>query len=362
MRGQRTVKTGLRRDVGTAVGAVREFGEALASGPFRVALALSVLLHVGLFLGLRGMTAAPSRRPPVRIHFVREIPVPPAASLPAQPANEPNAGTVAARGVATATSMPAPPGMPTPTPEATPAAPPPGASAPVPVVPAPQAVEPVPEPPEPQGERREEQAPRPAVKSEAASEVPLEHRVADATPAAAAPRGESSAAVMPGGTSGAAAADAAAASEVSGEGGAASADVGSPAAAADAGSHAGAGTGGAAVNVENVGKDGRGMSSAGAGGAAGAVSGPSAQDIADVRRRIDARKVYPQIAIRNGWEGRVLIELHLDLEGNLAKVRLVASSGYSILDEATETAVKLASPFPPIARVVTVPVEYRLIP
>jgi protein TonB len=93
-----------------------------------------------------------------------------------------------------------------------------------------------------------------------------------------------------------------------------------------------------------------------------AARAPSAQEIAALRRRIDARKVYPQIAIRNGWEGRVLVEMHLDLDGRLAAVRLVAGSGYSILDEATITAVRLASPFPPVARVVTVPVEYRLIP
>jgi TonB family protein len=65
------------------------------------------------------------------------------------------------------------------------------------------------------------------------------------------------------------------------------------------------------------------------------------------------------MAIRNGWEGRVLVEMHLDLEGRLAGVRLVASSGYAILDDATITAVRHASPFPPVARVVTVPVEYR---
>ncbi|HWR98526.1 MAG TPA: energy transducer TonB [Candidatus Methanoperedens sp.] len=90
--------------------------------------------------------------------------------------------------------------------------------------------------------------------------------------------------------------------------------------------------------------------------------GPSSLEIAALRRRIDARKVYPQIAIRNGWEGRVLVEMHLDVDGHLAAVRLVDGSGYAILDEATITAVRLASPFPPIARVVTVPVEYRLIP
>ncbi|HEY6000359.1 MAG TPA: energy transducer TonB, partial [bacterium] len=102
---------------------------------------------------------------------------------------------------------------------------------------------------------------------------------------------------------------------------------------------------------------------ASAGGApGGAGAGPSAQQIAALRSRIDARKVYPPIAKRNGWEGRVLVEMHLHLDGSLAAVRLVAGSGYAVLDEATITAVKDASPFPPIAGTVTVPVEYRLMP
>lgn len=93
--------------------------------------------------------------------------------------------------------------------------------------------------------------------------------------------------------------------------------------------------------------------------AAGAV-GP--HDLAAVRRRIDARKVYPRIAVRNGWEGRVLVEMQLEGDGNLAAVRLLQGSGYTVLDEATITAVRRASPFPPVARVLTVPVEYRLLP
>jgi protein TonB len=133
----------------------------------------------------------------------------------------------------------------------------------------------------------------------------------------------------------------------------------SPGAAATGGQEAGAGAGSpAAPAVHGVPEAVTGSALP---GAAGRV-GPSAQEIASLRRRIDSRKVYPQIAVRNGWEGRVLVEMHLEVDGRLAAVRLVAGSGYSILDEATITAVRLASPFPPIARVVTVPVEYRLIP
>lgn len=89
---------------------------------------------------------------------------------------------------------------------------------------------------------------------------------------------------------------------------------------------------------------------------------PGPRDIAAIRRRIDARKVYPRIAVRNGWEGRVLVEMRLEHDGSLAAVRLLEGSGHAVLDEATLTAVRLASPFPPIARLLTVPVEYRLLP
>jgi protein TonB len=101
-----------------------------------------------------------------------------------------------------------------------------------------------------------------------------------------------------------------------------------------------------------------------ASGAPGESAAPSLLDLAALRNRIEqeAQKVYPQIARRNGWQGRVLVEMHLDGDGRLADVFLVASSGYPILDEATINAVHRASPFRPIARVVTVPVEYRLIP
>jgi outer membrane biosynthesis protein TonB len=43
-------------------------------------------------------------------------------------------------------------------------------------------------------------------------------------------------------------------------------------------------------------------------------------------------------------------------------VRLLEGSGYAVLDDATIAAVHRASPFPPIARVLHVPVEYRLVP
>jgi TonB family protein len=58
----------------------------------------------------------------------------------------------------------------------------------------------------------------------------------------------------------------------------------------------------------------------------------------------------------------VLVEMRLDGAGGLVAVRLLQGSGYTALDEATVTAVRRASPFPPVAGVLTIPVEYRLLP
>ena len=130
------------------------------------------------------------------------------------------------------------------------------------------------------------------------------------------------------------------------------------------------GSGGStAAGTEREGHEAVRPAAAGAGTSAVATAaapasrqGPGPRDLAAVRHRIDAHKVYPQIAVRNGWEGRVLVEMRLEGDGSLTAVRLLEGSGYDVLDDATIVAVRRASPFPPVARVLTVPVEYRLVP
>ncbi len=43
--------------------------------------------------------------------------------------------------------------------------------------------------------------------------------------------------------------------------------------------------------------------------------------------------IYPPVARRNGWQGRVDIVVRLDHEGRLDGLRIVRSSGYAILDQ-----------------------------
>ena len=48
---------------------------------------------------------------------------------------------------------------------------------------------------------------------------------------------------------------------------------------------------------------------------------------------------YPRFAIKRGWEGTVELGLRVEANGKLSNVRVVKTSGYSILDEAALTAL-----------------------
>jgi protein TonB len=43
---------------------------------------------------------------------------------------------------------------------------------------------------------------------------------------------------------------------------------------------------------------------------------------------------YPSLARRRGWQGRVRVGLHVEANGELSRIRLLESSGYSLLDKA----------------------------
>jgi len=49
---------------------------------------------------------------------------------------------------------------------------------------------------------------------------------------------------------------------------------------------------------------------------------------------------YPQTARRQGWEGTVMLEMELLADGTIGEVKVAASSGYPILDEAAQATVK----------------------
>ncbi len=69
---------------------------------------------------------------------------------------------------------------------------------------------------------------------------------------------------------------------------------------------------------------------------------------------------YPRVAILNGWEGETIVQLNIDDQGEVSNIRIIQTSGYSILDEAViktlrEWHFEKASP-----RILQVPVKFVL--
>ncbi len=75
---------------------------------------------------------------------------------------------------------------------------------------------------------------------------------------------------------------------------------------------------------------------------------------------------YPAIAIRNNWEGTVLLRVYINQNGSVDEVEVARSSGYPVLDGAAVNAVRRWSGSPAtergreIATVELLPVQFRL--
>ena len=316
---------------GVITRAARDFRLAVRGGPFRVAFVLSLIAHVLLVVvfGRAGLWRAGGIEPKNPLMHVRLLPPEPLpATVHAAPTIKPPVRQARREKPGRPAAAVLPP-------------------LPAPTLPAPEAtastVAHVPElEPPPVMTVRGEAAERPA------SAETAQPPVADALPPVLSP-GAAQISLAP---------------EAAGPATGLASSVSVPAAA-------GSGSGGStAAGTERGGHEAIGTAAAEA-GAAGTITAaaatvsrrePGPRDLAAVRHRIDAHKVYPQIAVRNGWEGRVLVEMRLEGDGSLTTVRLLEGSGFAVLDDATIVAVRRASPFPPVARILTVPVEYRLVP
>lgn len=76
---------------------------------------------------------------------------------------------------------------------------------------------------------------------------------------------------------------------------------------------------------------------------------------------------YPAIARRKGWQGTVHLELHIEADGRISRLRIDKTSGYAALDHAAADALQLAS-LPHATQWLNgqavdlvIPVEYRLL-
>lgn len=68
--------------------------------------------------------------------------------------------------------------------------------------------------------------------------------------------------------------------------------------------------------------------------------------LAMVRLRIDRHKTYPQAARMRQLQGTVVVHFVITLEGTVKTLKIIQSSGYTVLDEAGLKAIRDASPFP----------------
>ncbi len=70
---------------------------------------------------------------------------------------------------------------------------------------------------------------------------------------------------------------------------------------------------------------------------------PKPATVANVPKPVVIRNTppsYPEIARRNGWEGRVLVRVEVSAEGRPVSTAIARSSGYGVLDQAALRAVK----------------------
>ncbi|MEA2094625.1 MAG: energy transducer TonB [Pseudomonadota bacterium] len=81
---------------------------------------------------------------------------------------------------------------------------------------------------------------------------------------------------------------------------------------------------------------------------------------------VTAQLKYPTIARRRGWQGIVILELHIESDGHISRLHVTETSGYPVLDQAAISSLQLAS-VPHAGQWlnghaidIMVPVEYRL--
>ncbi len=68
----------------------------------------------------------------------------------------------------------------------------------------------------------------------------------------------------------------------------------------------------------------------------------------NMRKAIEMVWVYPSEAVRRGLQGETLVEFTIKRDGTLARVKVVQSSGYKVLDDAIVEALRLAAPYAPL--------------
>ncbi len=107
------------------------------------------------------------------------------------------------------------------------------------------------------------------------------------------------------------------------------------------------------------GSGGTGLASRGGpGGVGGGDGGPDL--LRSIRRQIEQKKVYPDAARREGLQGTVELRFRIADDGSVEAVEILRSSGFGILDEASQQTIRRAAPYPLVRGWIRLPLSYRL--
>lgn len=82
-----------------------------------------------------------------------------------------------------------------------------------------------------------------------------------------------------------------------------------------------------------------------------------------IRNSILGKLHYPLLARRRGWSGQVEISFTITPDGNIRDLRVLTSSGFSLLDDEVLTAIRQTAPFSPppqVAANLIMPITFRL--
>ncbi len=89
---------------------------------------------------------------------------------------------------------------------------------------------------------------------------------------------------------------------------------------------------------------------------------PGSPQWESLRAAIQRRVVYPDVARRMGWQGKVIVTFGLQKNGEVRDLRVLASSGFTTLDNNALRAVERAAPLPPAGEFVQIvmPIVFAL--
>jgi protein TonB len=87
-----------------------------------------------------------------------------------------------------------------------------------------------------------------------------------------------------------------------------------------------------------------------------------AEHFAYIRDIIEKNLTYPPLAERNGWTGTVIVFFNVQKDGRVKDIRIIKSSGYTILDENVIETIRKVQPFPkpPTSIDVKIPLSFGL--